>query len=238
MGSLLSHPKVCHLVIIPDKNCQHIPWETIPILLGKPVSRLPSFEFLETLLGVPEKVSLKKSFVLLNPLQDLAKTQAKFENIIDDKWTSVVGRIPSKEEFLVNLEKSELFMYFGHGGGEAFISQHQLSSLTNVPVTLLFGCSSGLLKPDGEFDPDGIALEYLKAGSRAVLGNLWDVTDVDIDKFATCFLETWGVTNLNAPLVVNASLVESVAVARKACNLKYLVGAAPVLYGLPLYISK
>jgi separase len=72
--------------------------------------------------------------------------------------------MPSDSEFIEKLEKSNLFVYFGHGGGEKLIAQYQLAKLSKLPVVLLFGCSSGYLKPDGEFDPSGIALEYLQAG--------------------------------------------------------------------------
>ena len=62
------------------------------------------------------------------------------------------------------LQRNSLYMYFGHGGGEDLISQRDFSNLKNCPVSLLFGCSSGFLKPFGHFDSEGICLELLKAG--------------------------------------------------------------------------
>lgn len=98
---------------------------------------------------------------------------------------------------------------------------------------MLFGCSSGYLKPNGVFDPDGIALQYLKAGSPLVLGNLWDVTDIDIDRFSTKLLDTWGLTtNKDGETISKAT-----AISRFACNLKFIVGAAPIVYGLPFKIN-
>ena len=60
---------------------------------------------------------------------------------------------------------------------------------------VLMGCSSGKLKsvnfpkdnPSGRinpiyYEPEGIALSYIFAGAPCVVGNLWDVTDRDIDR--------------------------------------------------------
>ena len=105
----------------------------------------------------------------------------------------------------------------------------KLSTTDSVPPALLFGCSSGFLKPDGQFDPRGIALEYLYSGSPAVLGNLWDVTDVDLDKFANELLH-------QAVFDQKMDLAEATCHSRDACQLKYLVGASPVLYGIPIHL--
>jgi len=50
-------------------------------------------------------------------------------------------------------------------------------------MVLLMGCSSGLLKPMGSYQPTGMALKYLLAGCPTIVANLWDVTDRDIDRF-------------------------------------------------------
>jgi len=47
------------------------------------------------------------------------------------------------------------------------------------------GCGSGALKGVGNqslFEPGGAVLGYLFAGSPAVVGNLWSVTDRDLDR--------------------------------------------------------
>jgi hypothetical protein len=36
----------------------------------------------------------------------------------------------------------------------------------------------------------------------------------------------------------NVSLVQAVTLAREVCNLKYLIGSAPVVYGIPCYLQK
>ena len=70
--------------------------------------------------------------------------------------------------------------------------------------------------------------------SPAVLGNLWDVTDMDIDNFSMELLNNWGICNSNKQPV---SLTASVANARSACKLKFIIGAAPVVYGLPIILQ-
>merc|ERR1711935_1168978 len=63
-------------------------------------------------------------------------------------------------------------------------------------TVLLMGCSSGKLSSINRkhsdsieetplyYEPEGIALSYLCAGAPCVIGNLWDVTDNDIDRFS------------------------------------------------------
>lgn len=75
--------------------------------------------------------------------------------------------------------------------------------------------------------------------SPTLVANLWDVTDKDIDKFAQSVFDDLaltpeGVKNRRAEGQV--SVVKAVAKAREACKLKYLTGAAPVVYGIPFYL--
>ena len=40
-----------------------------------------------------------------------------------------------------------------------------------------------------QYDSDGMALQYMLSGARAVLGTLWDVTDGDLDKLTLTILK-------------------------------------------------
>ena len=53
------------------------------------------------------------------------------------------------------------------------------------------GCSSGTLHCKGSYAPRGAHLSYLSAGSPAVVANLWDVSDKDIDRFCKALLDSW-----------------------------------------------
>lgn len=63
-----------------------------------------------------------------------------------------------------------------------------------------------------------------------MVGNLWDVTDKDIDKFLDSTLNMW----LNNEITITEAVVES----RNVTKLKYLNGAAPVIYGIPMKCTK
>ena len=102
------------------------------------------------------------------------------------------------------------------------------------------------------------------AGSPAVVGTLWDVTDRDIDRYAGRLFEEWGLfsrgtfvdegkgnsrAGKKAEAGVdadaehgrkkqNTSLVEAVAKARDACRFRYLTAAAVCVYGIPVYVGK
>ena len=105
-----------------------------------------------------------------------------------------------------------LLMYFGHGGAQCCFSRRQVNEMilkkkredsdaafsprirSCRAAIILMGCSSGRLisinKKHSQsleqiplhYEPEGIALSYLCAGSPCVVGNLWDVTDHDIDR--------------------------------------------------------
>jgi len=53
------------------------------------------------------------------------------------------------------------------------------------------GCSSGTLQCKGSYAPRGAPLSYLFAGSPAIVANLWDVSDKDIDRFSKALLNSW-----------------------------------------------
>lgn len=116
--------------------------------------------------------------------------------------------------------------------------------------------------------------------SPAMLANLWDVTDRDIDRLSYGVFSRWGLcdkrpksrgveddtfepelgmglnfggatigerkrqlqASMNGKRYVNTrkgiSLTEALAVARDDCTLKYLNGAAPVIYGVPIFLQE
>jgi separase len=74
--------------------------------------------------------------------------------------------------------------------------------------------------------------------SPCVLANLWDVTDIDIDRFTSALLRSWLGMPLEGAAAAAAQradmLQEAVVRARGACLMPFLVGAAPVCFGLPV----
>ena len=88
-----------------------------------------------------------------------------------------------------------------------------------------------------------------------MIANLWDVTDRDIDRFCQSMLKTWlaaggglgsciaeegggGTAGEAADEFSGSSGIGcALASSRGACKLPYLIGAAPVCYGVPIGVS-
>ncbi|KAI9617152.1 hypothetical protein KEM48_004941 [Puccinia striiformis f. sp. tritici PST-130] len=253
-----------HLFLILDKHLHGFPWEVLPILMGHSVSRIPSLSFLRDRLDgdqddddhqttttttrapemiVPLSVDPTRTSYILNPSGDLTSTQVKFESWLEShpSWNGIKGRSPSSEEVKQALLSANLMLYFGHGGAEQYIRSQTIKQLPRCAVTMLWGCSSGMLHDQGDFDPTGTPYAYMLAGCPALLANLWDVTDKDIDKLALDLFKKTGLHSCNDdrlqtenPSSSSKTLTGALALARSSCQLKYLNGAAPVVYGIPV----
>lgn len=209
-------------------------------------------------------VGKERGAYVLNPAGDLAATQAEFEHPLKSLqgWNSIVQREPDEAEMKACLESQDLFLYFGHGSGGHYIRARTIKKLGKCAVALLMGCSSGALTEAGEFEPYGTPLNYMQAGCPALVATLWDVTDKDIDRFSHSVLESWGLFISTQPKkpsspvkrsakqkgkskvedaemsdAVRTSLDQAVARGRESCILRYLNGAAPVVYGIPVFLS-
>ncbi|PWN49862.1 hypothetical protein IE53DRAFT_124226 [Violaceomyces palustris] len=376
-----------HLFLVLDKDTCPFPWESMPILRKRPVSRIPSMAFLQDridlarvyhlgpqeqevtpptlnfikggqsrnravssrsrskrilvdlaaeedmddgefgLVGAKimkgllnedeEEEAFKKSlecgrlfnlcrgktFYILNPSGDLVASQKRFEPWLskrsttssssagsahpalpsisssqlpalgnqslptkrEEKWKGIVGRPPIINEFANALKESDTLLYFGHSGAEQYIRPSNLHSLRRCGVTMLWGCSSGVLKDQGEFDRIGTALNYMNAGAPALVGSLWDTTDRELDGISEGTLIRvglmeedersapgvggGGVTNPSSSKLESSSrcvggrrrrpcdmsLTRALMEAREECRLPYLTGAACVVYGVPVY---
>ncbi|KAF3592824.1 hypothetical protein DY000_02027105 [Brassica cretica] len=296
------------IILVLDPEVQMLPWENIPILRKQEVYRMPSvgsiFAVLKkrSLQGEPARsraasfplIDPLDSFYLLNPGGDLSETQVEFESWFrNQNFEGKAGSVPSAEELTEALKSHDLFLYFGHGSGSQYLSSREIEKLENCCATFLMGCSSGSLWLKGCYIPQGIPLSYLLAGSPAIVANLWDVTDRDIDRFGKALLEAWlrersdspspfsseggcsqceSLTNelaamnlkgnttkrtrkpssRNKPAQSNADgsgkmecnhnhgrkIGSFIAAAREVCTLPYLIGAAPVCYGVPTGITR
>ena len=149
-----------------------------------------------------------------------------------------------------------LCRFCGHGAGEAYFNREAVASeLPRCSVALLMGCSSGKLRRVGDYEPAGTALCYLMANAPAVVANLWDVTDKDIDRFCISLLDhlvgtapaTDGAATFDslgeAGTEIQADgttrqLLAAVRSARRSCRQPFLVGAAPVCYGVPVCVRR
>ncbi|XP_027450398.2 separin isoform X3 [Zalophus californianus] len=232
-------PSDRHLVLVLDKDLQKLPWENMPSLRALPVTRLPSFRFLLSYSIIKESgassvlsqgVDPRNTFYVLNPHNNLSSTEEQFRAHFSSEagWKGVVGEVPSPEQVQVALTEHDLYIYAGHGAGARFLDGQAVLRLSCRAVALLFGCSSAALAVHGKLEGAGIVLKYIMAGCPLFLGNLWDVTDRDIDRYTEALLQGWLGAGPGAPLLYYVNQ------ARQAPRLKYLIGAAPVAYGLPV----
>jgi separase len=60
------------------------------------------------------------------------------------------------------------------------------------------------------------------------VANLWDVSDRDIDRFASHLIKSFA----EGP-AASLPLTAYMSSARESCKLKWIIGAAPVVIGLP-----
>ncbi|KAF3901547.1 Separin [Orbilia brochopaga] len=263
-----------HTVLILDKSVHALPWESLPCLDGRSVSRLPSLASLRERLEMHNfseansqaagiYINRSNTGYILNPALDLINTQKTYEDELKSmaSWEGLIGKAPSEKEFTNYLDEKDLFLYFGHGSGSQYIRARTVKKLNKCAVSLLMGCSSGKLTDAGEFEPFGMPVNYIQGGSPAVVVTLWDVTDKDIDRYSSRVFESWGLfketkdrkekkgkgklkvkhdgtaaadksTGANC-----SSLCLAAATSRGACKMRYLNGAAPVVYGVPVYLK-
>jgi len=244
------------IILTLDERLQRLPWESMPMLEKRSVCRVPSLPF--TLAPVIErkgkvqKIRKKECFYILDPEDNLPTTKKTLNPVLESYagqkgwgWKGYVGRIPDLQ-VLERLEKEDgLMVYCGHGGAECCFPRVEVEErLMNKrrgckSSVFLFGCSSGRLSSGGgakrgigsvfkqmEYEPDGVATSYLGAGAPCVLGNLWDVSDRDIDRFCIEFMEKF--------FAGGKSVAQCVSESRGVCKMRYVVGAAVVVYGVPI----
>ncbi|KAF7667734.1 hypothetical protein LDENG_00051570 [Lucifuga dentata] len=229
-----------HVVLILDKYLQKLPWESISILKSRSVSRMPSLHSLiglsiqkQTNTILKQGVDTRQVFYVLDPDANLSNSQDRFKEWFSSKqdWEGVCGIAPDSGQLEEAVATKDLYIYVGHGAGARFLDSQMMLKRQMRAASLLFGCSSAALAVRGDLEGQGIILNYLMAGCPFVLGNLWDVTDRDIDRFTKALLESWLSAGSGAPLL------DYMGPSRQTTHLKHLIGAAPVVYGLPIHLQ-
>jgi separase len=121
-----------HVFLVLNRCLQEIPWESLPILRGRSISRIPNVDFLIDRLELAQRRHLSGSHVperydghtrldssstyyILNPSGDLEGTERRFAPWLRSMqrvgWDGIIGRAPSEQEFSNALLKNELVMY-------------------------------------------------------------------------------------------------------------------------------
>lgn len=186
---------------------------------------------------------LRRGFYVLDPESNLPSTQKQLRPVFEAMeqrhgWSGTVGEAPTEERMARVLQEVDVFAYSGHGAGELLIGREAVAALTQCPVAVLMGCSSGRLKGYGEFEPTGMVSSYLAGGSPAVVANLWDVTDRDIDRFSVALLDFFAGGMSSCQVRRGLTLAHAVAQARSECKMPFVIGHAPVCYGIPITVAE
>ncbi|GAB6019039.1 Separin [Chamberlinius hualienensis] len=223
-------------VFILDREFHNLPWENMPIVADMAVTRMPSIHFVQSHLtrySHPKAVDTSNAYFVLNPDDNLPRTQEKFSQFFADlDWSGVAKRRPTTDEWLSALTKHELFIYCGHGSGIQYINGKSLKDLACKSTIILAGCSSVKLQTFSHFEPFGVPYRYLACGSPCVLGTLWNVGDIEIDLALKALLNRFIQSS-----DVKKTLSQAVIPARFACKLQYITGATIVIYGMPVVAS-
>lgn len=239
--------------LILDKSLESFPFESLPSLNGynQPIFRIPSLRMLSLMYStyrrglIANGVNDSKVYYVVNPADNLAKTEEYFRDTFAamSQWEGVMGRSPDPQELKRAFDSKEAYIFFGHGAGASYCRTipEGLDGCNINCASLIIGCSSGKLFSDGkQLESYGTSYRFLLNGCPSYVGVLWDVTDKDIDKFSDQLLSYWFVEwkpEMNDSKKVMAN-TKAVSKSRTACRLKHLIGAAPVVYGLPLITNR
>lgn len=246
--------------LILDNDLEHIPFESMPITRTRQqaIFRIPSLRLFSIIaikhLTSSSFVDSKQTAYILDPANNLEKTRERFKNklLCQKEWSGVIGKAPKTDLLEQWLSKKQIYIFIGHGAGttyyNALCKNRGLSFMPSIKSTsIIMGCSSGRVLSEGpKLESFGISWIFVFRGAPAYLGLLWDVTDTDIDKFLDCLLVKWlGSGWLNEVKESNVAhgetasksiaLTDAVARVRQVCRLKFLIGATPVVYGLPVW---
>ncbi|XP_043252364.1 separin isoform X1 [Colletes gigas] len=260
------------LVLIVDEHMDYIPFESMKILQCHPITRFPSLHVAHALFKEHEStmkngckiITVKNDMgtCIVNPSGNLCKMEKRIRLFIEHwlpNWKSSYGVEP-QEIFKDTLINRDILMYNGHGNGIQYLPGEQIERLKVKSIVLLFGCSSvKLLEVGGRYPPHGVSNRYLIGSSPCVLGMLWEITDVDIDKMTTNFISSWIPSPLNRPwadvdinmwlagilkfpknsqkvglnIPLEPEMLRAVAKSKYACS-QYMTAAAIVIRGLPI----
>lgn len=244
------NPSFVHLpsILCLDPAVQSFPWENCPYLMKDAFYRAPDLASVCAIAfnrhcSKPEKlksslpvVNLQSTFYVVDPednLPSLVGFEKQFEGI--PRWKGLSGSIPPWEDMCEALNTYDMYIYLGHGSGEKAIPSKNLQNTRCRSAGLIMGCNSARLWACGDYEPSGRILDFLLAGCPAVIGNLWVVSDQDVNRYSQAIIDSW---QYSGPERDSVFLAVSAKAGRSSCKFRYLVGAAPVCYGIPLEALK
>lgn len=243
--------------IILDKDLELIPFESLPIIrvINQGIFRVPSLRLFSVISNKhcsPIKIDIQKVAYMLDPANNLPKTRERFDHKLKAQveWTGTIGKPPDCKDLQEWLSTKQLYIFIGHGAGTVYYNKlckdRGLTFMSHIEsAAIVMGCSSGRMLSEGKrLENYGVGWVFVFRGSPCYLGLLWDVTDIDIDKYLDALLDDWmssigwssPIQSVKCP--VGKFITDASAKAKYACQLKFLVGSTPVVYGLPVICKK
>ncbi|XP_050353492.1 uncharacterized protein LOC126775525 [Nymphalis io] len=189
------------VILIVDEMLDTFPWETLPIINQQPVSRIENIHFLYMLYKVHEdrivdgyfKANADVGRYIINPEKNLERMELRMSSFVQywcPSWSGHVGHAPPPERFVRDLADADVFLYCGHGDGVAGGGGGAgVERACGRAAALLAGCGSVRLARPPARAPAAAAHHHLHvAACPLVLGMLWEVTDLEVDKAVTALL--------------------------------------------------
>ncbi|XP_063368810.1 uncharacterized protein LOC134657186 [Cydia amplana] len=195
------------VILIVDEMLDTFPWESLPILSQHPVSRIENIHFLYNLYKLHQDMIVDgyyaaKSEVgryVINPENNLERMEKRMSSFIQywcRSWSGHVSHPPPPDQFINHLTTSDVFLYCGHGDGCQFGNGGGGCGVEGATGTrcaaLLSGCGSVRLQHGAGRGPPMAAHHHLRvAGSPMVVGMLWEVTDLEVDKMVSTLVSLY-----------------------------------------------
>ncbi|XP_026740569.1 separin-like [Trichoplusia ni] len=187
------------VILIVDEMLDTFPWETLPILNQHPVSRMENIHFLYYLYKIHEKKICDGYFnakcdvgrYVINPEKNLDRMENRMTSFVQywcPAWSGHVGELPSPNDFISHLTQADIFLYCGHGDG-CQLGAGGVERARGGALCVLAGCGSVREAAPAPRAPPAAAHHMLHiAGCPMVVGMLWEVTDLEVDKVISTLL--------------------------------------------------
>ncbi|XP_045503315.1 uncharacterized protein LOC123700208 [Colias croceus] len=255
------------VILIVDEMLDTFPWESLPVLNLQPVTRMENIHFLYMLYKIHQNRIVEGYFeaksevgrYIINPDKDLARMELRMKSFLSywcAGWRGRTGEPPASHELLHYLAEADVFLYCGHGDGLSRSS----GGAGSGAVCVLAGCGSARLAGGAGRAPPAAAHHALHAqGCPMVVGMLWEVTDLEVDKLVTSLLAlalpsdaradwrtvgkaAWNQGQLDTnveqktPIASERDLLRAISKSRNATNF-LMISTSIVARGLPVRIS-
>eukprot|EP00048_Salpingoeca_helianthica_P024596 m.33565 g.33565 ORF g.33565 m.33565 type:complete len:1808 (-) comp9479_c0_seq1:27-5450(-) len=224
------------IVLILDDKLEAFPFESMPCLRSRAVSRHTSFSSALPRHKMECHITYDPatSFFVTNPSGDLSRFHDALTVSFQQRgWRGLCNARPDATEVADALTNSTIYLFNGHNAGEAFLPLRDLDTIACRAAVLLMGCRSYRsvsLNRSAACRERSVPAAYLNSGAPAVVCTLWRLGSSDISALCDLLVKQWLPPDSN-PSRHLSSLPAALSVARMACRLPFLTGAATVVYG-------